>query len=109
MMPRLMPPLGPERSFHEPDFVLARGVVRVDQRGRKVTVPHPSLERPKRNAGGRHASAERMPQVVKTNVAKLRIPRRPLEPLQQLRAVERQANLRVRNTGSSSLWYADPW
>ena len=84
-----------ERALNELWLLLTRLIVRVDQGGLEVAVPHPLLEGPQRDAGASHSRSKRVPQVVEAHFPDPRTTCRGLEALQQARPIERLAGLRV--------------
>ena len=72
-----------------------RRVVGVDQRRLVVAVAHPFLKRAHRHAGSGHPRAERVAEVVEAHVADAGGLRSRLVALQQPRALERRAEVRM--------------
>ncbi len=77
-------------------LVCVGGVVRVDQRGLEVAVPHHLLQGSHRYALRGELSAERVAEVVKADLAAPHGAQRSLEALEELGAVDRLARVRVR-------------
>lgn len=78
-----------------PASSLGRLVVRVDLCGLRVGLAHPLLQRPERDAGGGHAGAEGVAQLVERDRADLGVLERLAEAADELGAVERMAGLGV--------------